>query len=180
MDKIGDLLNRIATANQTAKAIKVQNSKYKREILKVLYDEGWIAGITVSEFPKHSAVSVKHLSSQAPLEIYADSQPSVKVDSTSIGKAKELIIFLKRPYVDASASKGSINEIQSSGQKLKIVRFSKPGRRLYYTAKQSQGLLLKVAKISNTILISTNKGVMTINKAVELNLGGELLFKIST
>lgn len=143
MDKIGDLLNRIATANQNAKTITVQNSKYKREILKVLYEEGWIAGITE------------------------------KKDTSSSKCIKELIVFLKRPYIDASNKSWThIN--------LKVLRISKPGRRIYYTAKETKTLLLKVTNIASTILISTNKGVMTVNKAAELNLGGELLFKIST
>lgn len=140
MDKIGDLLNRIATANQNTKSIIVQNSKYKREILKVLYEEGWIAGIM-------------------------EKKDNVKVN-------KELIVFLKRPYIDASNKNWTnIN--------LKVLRISKPGRRIYYTAKETKTLLLKVTNIASTILISTNKGVMTVNKAAELNLGGELLFKIS-
>lgn len=145
MDKIGDLLNRIATANQNAKEIRVQNSKYKREILKVLYEEGWIAGIT----------------------------EKVTLNSKSMPQAKELIIFLKRPYIDASNKNWTHLNPQVS-------RISKPGRRIYYTAKENKRLLLNVTNISNTIIISTNLGVMTVKKAAELNLGGELLFKIST
>ena len=144
MDKIGDLLNRITTANQNAKAIVVQNSKYKREILKVLYEEGWIAGIMEKKDNLNSKTCIK-----------------------------ELIVFLKRPYIDASNKNWTnIN--------LKVLRISKPGRRIYYSAKETKNLLLKVTNIASTIIISTNKGVMTVNKAAELNLGGELLFKIST
>lgn len=155
MDKIGDLLNRIATANQNAKSIIVQNSRYKREILKVLYEEGWIAGI----MEKKDNVNSK-------------SGMVEKEDGKACG-IKELIVFLKRPYVDASNKNWTnIN--------LKVLRISKPGRRIYYTAKETKNLLLKVTNIASTILISTNKGVMTVNKAAELNLGGELLFKIST
>lgn len=142
MDKIGDLLNRIATANQSSKEIIVQNSKYKRQILKILYEEGWIAGVTEK-----------------------------KTSSGDI--VKELIVFLKRPYIDAS---------NKTWTKLnpKVSRISKPGRRIYYTAKENKRLVSKVTNIASTIVISTNQGVMTVNKAAELNLGGELLFKIST
>lgn len=180
MDKIGDLLNRIATANPNTKEIKVQNSKYKREILKVLYEEGWIAGIT--EKKVDFAENYK-LNDPSFLKLEADNQAFFESTKNRIQEngawkvkpekvVKELIIFLKRPYIDASNTRWiNLNP--------KINRISKPGRRIYFTAKQNQKLLLKLTKISNTVVLSTSKGVMTIKKAVELNLGGELLFKIS-
>jgi len=138
MDKIGDLLNRLVTVNPNAKELVVPNSKYKRAILKVLYEEGWISGIT-------------------------EKQQNIK----------DLVIYLKRPYTDAS-------NIDWKSLNVKVSRISKPGRRIYHNAKDIQNLVFKVTNIASTVVISTNKGIMTINKAAELNLGGELLFKISS
>ena len=143
MDKIGDLLNRIATANPNAKEIKVPNSKQKRAILKVLYEEGWIAGVTED-----------------------------KQGESSQALVKELIVFLKRPYIDASNKNWTTFNP-------KISRISKPGRRIYSSAKLNEKLLASVSNLASTIVISTSQGIMPLNQAVERNLGGELLFKIS-
>ena len=153
MDKIGDLLNRLTTANPNSIEICVPNSTYKRAILKVLFEEGWIAGIT--EKTRNSS-----------LDVYKT------VNKKNI-LLKDLIIYLKRPYVDAS-------NFDWKGLNLKVLRISKPGRRIYYSAKETKKLVQKTTNIASTIVISTKKGVMTVQKAVDLNLGGELLFKIST
>jgi len=177
MDKIGDLINRIATANKNAKEICVQNSKYKREILKVLYDEGWIAGITEVKYvsscvTKGSDVSQKH-SRNNTFGFVAGIQKEVNVfHGLTSGLPKGLIVYLKRAYIDASnTSWVNINP--------KVLRISKPGRRMYCTARELEKLKLTITNIASTVVVSTSKGVMTINKAVELNLGGEVLFKIS-
>lgn len=143
MDKIGDLLNRIATANPHTKEVIVSNSKYKQAILKVLYEEGWIAGVT------------SHCTNPVAAQL-----------------SRNLVILLKKPYIDASNLKWtSVN--------LKVSRISKPGRRLYAKAHELKKLIYKVTNLSCTIVVSTNKGVMTLKKAVDLNIGGELLFKLS-
>nr|YP_010377463.1 ribosomal protein S8 [Hemiaulus sinensis]QYB23199.1 ribosomal protein S8 [Hemiaulus sinensis] len=50
---------------------------------------------------------------------------------------------------------------------LKLI--SKPGLRVYYSVKQ----LWKLNINNGTIILSTNKGVMSINECKKLNLGGE-------
>jgi len=50
---------------------------------------------------------------------------------------------------------------------LKLI--SKPGLRVYYSVKQ----LWKLNVNNGTIILSTNKGVMSINECKKLNLGGE-------
>ena len=50
---------------------------------------------------------------------------------------------------------------------LKLI--SKPGLRVYYSVKQ----LWKLDINDGTIILSTNKGVMSINECKKLNIGGE-------
>lgn len=57
---------------------------------------------------------------------------------------------------------------------LNIQQFSKPGKRIYINNKW-----LYKNKTHHLYLISTNQGVMTQNHAIQLNLGGELICKIS-
>lgn len=165
MDKIGDLLNRLVTVNPNAKELVVPNSKYKREILKILFEEGWIAGITEkdhqrscerSSLPKGREAEIDSNNQKQKAQIY-----------------RSLVVYLKRPYVDAS-------NVNWNSVNLKVTRISKPGRRIYCTAKELKKINYKLTNIASTLIISTNKGVMTVTKAVSLNVGGELLFKIST
>jgi ribosomal protein S8 len=160
MDKIGDLLNRLATVNTNAKSLLVEKSKYKLAILRVLYEEGWIAGVTQlkSDLPKVQKIAKKgSLSNSVLLE----------------KESKWMQVDLKRSYIDASNPKVSALINPTS------VRISKPGRRIYCGARELENLMLKESTAANTIVVSTNKGVMSIKNAVTLNLGGELLFKIS-
>ena len=46
---------------------------------------------------------------------------------------------------------------------------TKPGYRVYYSAKQ----LWKINPNKGTIILSTNKGLMSINECKKLNIGGE-------
>jgi len=55
-----------------------------------------------------------------------------------------------------------------------IKRISKPGRRVYYSTKDIQN-----NNSSELYIISTSKGILSSIKAIQLNLGGEALFKIS-
>lgn len=168
MDKIGDLINRLATANPNSKEIIVQNSKYKREILKVLYEEGWIAGIQgVSPSGVSPSDKGKVNETIPALPIMPAGQKAEKQNFAYLS------IFLKRPYIDASF----LGDWKSLN--VKVLRISKPGRRIYVNAKETKNLIQKITNLASTVVISTNQGVMTINKAVGLNLGGELLFKIS-
>ena len=51
---------------------------------------------------------------------------------------------------------------------------SKPGNRLYYTCKQ----LWKINSTKGLLIISTNKGLLTLNECKKQNLGGEPLLII--
>jgi small subunit ribosomal protein S8 len=57
-----------------------------------------------------------------------------------------------------------------------IIRISKPGRKIYYSYND----LLKLKNNNNNILyiISTNQGIISSNKALSLQIGGEILLKI--
>jgi len=51
----------------------------------------------------------------------------------------------------------------------KIKTISKPGSRIFYTVKQ----LWKINSSKTFLILSTNKGLKTINQCKKLNLGGE-------
>ena len=51
----------------------------------------------------------------------------------------------------------------------KIKTISKPGSRIFYTIKQ----LWKINSSKTFIILSTNKGLKTVNQCKKLNLGGE-------
>ncbi len=55
-----------------------------------------------------------------------------------------------------------------------LTRMSKPGRRMYANVSD----IPKVKQGRGIVLISTSKGVMTGNEAINQRLGGELLLKI--
>jgi small subunit ribosomal protein S8 len=55
-----------------------------------------------------------------------------------------------------------------------IHQFSKPGKRVYVNNRW-----LYKNKTHHLYVISTNQGIMTQNQAIKLNLGGELICKIS-
>lgn len=52
----------------------------------------------------------------------------------------------------------------------KIKSITKPGRRVYYTAKQ----IWKINSRNTLIVFSTNKGLKTLNECKKLKIGGEL------
>lgn len=51
----------------------------------------------------------------------------------------------------------------------KIKCISKPGSRIFYTVKQ----LWKIDSSKNFLILSTNKGLKTLNECKKLNIGGE-------
>jgi len=57
---------------------------------------------------------------------------------------------------------------------LKLRRISKPGQRIYSSAKK----IKKLKKGCGIAIISTSKGIMTDKKAEKQGLGGEVLFEI--
>ena len=50
-----------------------------------------------------------------------------------------------------------------------IKLISKPGNKIYFNLKQ----IWKINKVKGTIIISTNKGLMTIQKCKKLKIGGK-------
>lgn len=176
MDKVGDLLNRLTTANPLTKEVKVKNSVYIREILKVLYTEGWIAGV----YNLESKDSVQKVSTHIP-SVYGCENEKVSVKAkldSDINVVKELKVSLKKPYIDNSFSPASGISNSSSYLKIKGIRLSKPSRRLYYSVKELQKYL-NAQTGYYTLVLTTPKGVMTAQNAIRLNLGGEVLFKLS-
>lgn len=57
-----------------------------------------------------------------------------------------------------------------------ILRISKPGCKIYYSYNE----LLKLKMFNNNVfyILSTNKGIISSNKALTLQIGGEVLLKI--
>lgn len=56
-----------------------------------------------------------------------------------------------------------------------VLVVSKPSLRKYATAKEIPGIQRKG---HHTIILSTNKGIMTGKEAMKKNMGGEILFRI--
>lgn len=56
-----------------------------------------------------------------------------------------------------------------------VLVVSKPSLRKYATAKEIPGIQRKGR---HTIILSTNKGIMTGREALKRNMGGEILFRI--
>jgi small subunit ribosomal protein S8 len=56
-----------------------------------------------------------------------------------------------------------------------IKPISKPGRRIYYTAKQ----IWKINSNNTLIVFSTNKGLKTLNECKKLGIGGEICIVLS-
>jgi len=58
----------------------------------------------------------------------------------------------------------------------KIIRISKPGKRIYWSLDI---LKSKVVKEGKFYIISTNNGIITSNEALKTNISGEILIEIS-
>ena len=87
------------------------------------------------------------------------------IDSFSVdgvqGPEKHIVVYLK--YIDGRRM--VINEIK---------RISKPGRRVYFPAKE----LPKVRAGLGVSIVSSSKGVMSDRQARKLNVGGEILCEV--
>ena len=57
----------------------------------------------------------------------------------------------------------------------KIIRISKPGKRIYWSLDI---LKSKVVKEGKFYIISTNNGIITSNEALKTNISGEILIEI--
>jgi len=56
-----------------------------------------------------------------------------------------------------------------------IISLSRPGKRVYYTVKQ----LWKIKITTNLIILTTSRGILTINKCKEYKIGGQPLLLIN-
>lgn len=82
-----------------------------------------------------------------------------KIEVTGKGVEKKLVVAL------AENRQSKIVEVK---------RISKPGRRVYLKAKGIKGF----KKGLGTLILSTPKGLMTAEKALAANLGGEAICKV--
>lgn len=56
-----------------------------------------------------------------------------------------------------------------------LKRYSKPGKRVYVSTKELKSLLNRGVSNYGFYILSTNKGILTSSKALELKIGGELI-----
>jgi len=152
MSKLAVMINSLAKASLTGKDISVENSTYNRRILTTLLDSGWIMSFAVD---KTSSLSKK--------------ENNESVDD--LKSYKRLKVILKQGYFDTSLT-------STLGINLKTKQLSKPSKRLYKSVKELN-FLKSNSTGHHTVVMTTSKGVMTMDQAIALNLGGELLFSIS-
>jgi small subunit ribosomal protein S8 len=100
-------------------------------------------------------------------------------------KAKEAVAQLLKTngfitgvkVVDVDLGKSmtlTIREERNNAVITEIVRLSKPGRRLYASAKE----IPTVKRGRGIVIISTSKGMMTGSEAKKAGIGGELICKV--
>jgi small subunit ribosomal protein S8 len=102
------------------------------------------------------------------------SKPEVIIPASRL-KLEILRVLKEEGYIDSFEKDDMIiNVILKKDQPEKLIRVSKPGRRIYSgkedipTVLQGHGL----------VIISTSKGVMSGKKAKQEGLGGEILCKV--
>jgi len=84
---------------------------------------------------------------------------------TKKGKGADKKIELTLKYRDEKNTKPVIRGLK---------RISKPGQRIYVSSKR----LYLISRERGTAVLSTSKGIMTINEAKKKHVGGEVLFII--
>lgn len=113
---------------------------------------------------------------------YMVEKPEVMVPHSNI-KAKIIEILAKHGYVESYSVEGEGKEkrinlklkyYKGKPAVTKIVRVSKPGRRVYQKGKK----LPRVVSGMGLAIVSTSKGVMIAQDAKKQNLGGEIICKI--
>jgi small subunit ribosomal protein S8 len=161
-DPIGDLITRLRNARVGDHSVEVKNSKANRAILKLLFAEGWING-WVSK--KSAALREQQGNSSDNIGLLTVLMKDKAIDG-SYGYGKN---GGGRKSYDSSSIYGKlIGDIQ---------RVSKPGRRVY--VKQSE--LPAVTRDGlTTYVLSTPLGIITSVEARKLNVGGEVLFYVTT
>jgi len=163
MSKLAIMINSLSKASLTGKEVSIENSAYNRSILTTLLDSGWVMSYSVdktSAFAKNSVVNTS---------LNQKVKPPFREDEVTA--YRKLKVNLKQGYFDTSIS-------STLGLSLKTKQISKPSKRVYKSVKE-----LKFWRSNSTghhtIVITTPKGVMTIDQAINLNQGGEILFSIS-
>jgi small subunit ribosomal protein S8 len=166
-DPIGDLITRLRNARVGDHSVEVKNSNENRAILKLLFAEGWINGWVSKKSAAQKSV--------APLE---------QKGSTS-SETRLLTVLMKDKSIDGSygygKNGGGRKSYDSSSIYGKLIgsihRVSKPGRRVY--VKKSE--LPEVTRDGlTTYVLSTPQGIITSVEARKLNVGGEVLFYVTT
>jgi len=105
--------------------------------------------------------------------------------SMPFSKTKNKIaeLLAKNKFIDSTEVIGDgefktlkivINKENDNAHITEIVRLSKPGRRLYASAKE----IPAVKRGRGIVVISTSKGIMTGDEAKQSGLGGELICKV--
>ncbi len=95
---------------------------------------------------------------------------------TSKVKMEILKVLKKEHYItDFKAEKeGNVIQVDLNNEITKLIRVSKPGRRVY-TPKDSIPTVLQGRGL---IVISTSRGIMTGKEAKKQGLGGEIICKV--
>ena len=166
MSKLAVMINSLAKASLTGKEISIDNSTYNREILNTLLDAGWIMSYSVDQT---SLLKTNKGLTALGLAKPVQAQASERLDD--IKSYRKLKLRLKQGYFDTSIS-------STSGLGLKIKQLSKPSKRVYKSVKELSFWRSNTTG-HHTVVVTTPKGVMTIDQAIALNQGGEVLFSIS-
>jgi len=146
MDSISNMLSSIQNCFVRGKQfLFLPNSTLTRNILDILYIEGFING-----YPFVDKTSVRSAFSKNDVSI-----PDIT--------EKTLIVYVGK---NAGAP--------TQERPFKMLRMSKPGKRLYVQAKN----LNKVNRGLGIVILSTTKGIMCDREARFLHLGGEVLCQI--
>jgi ribosomal protein S8 len=169
MSKLAVMINSLAKASLTGKEVSIENSKFNRSILTTLLDSGWILSFSVDQ-TSGSGIGFADLSERAQVP-HRSEKTNLAKPSDDVKSYKRLKVGLKQGYFDTSIT-------SMTGINLKTKQLSKPSKRVYKSVKELR-FLKSNSTGHHTIIITTSKGVMTIDEAISLNLGGELLFRIS-
>lgn len=127
-DPVADMLTRIRNGQQAKhQHVALDLSKFKKEIARVLKEEGYISDYTVENIESHAKTMTINLK-----------------------------YFQGKPVIE------------------RIKRISKPGLRVYKSAKE----LIAIPGFGIAIL-STSQGVMTHVKAKQIGVGGEVICEVA-
>ena len=105
---------------------------------------------------------------------------SIKIKKLNIS-IQILDILISNGYIRGYKVNGNLIEVllkynKGFGVINKIERISKPGNKFYIKSFN----LWKIQNMQNkTLILSTNKGLLSCKDALKLRVGGEVLFKIS-